>query len=116
MHHLPNLQASTVIQKTKAIFARYGIPEEVISDNGSQYTSYKYKQFAKQCNFRHVTSSPEYPQSNGLVERAIQTIKRTLIKCKEDQAAPYLALLTFRTTTNSTKSSPDEILMNRKFL
>ena len=114
LHQLPNLCSSTVIHKTKSIFARYGIPEIVISDNGTQFSSYKYKQFSKDWNFKHVTSSPEFPQSNGLVERAIQTIKKTMKKCSEDRSDPYLALLALRTTKNSTNSSPDEILMNRK--
>ena len=114
MHHLPDLKASTVIKKTKSIFARYGIPEEVFSDNGSQYSSRAYKDFAKQWNFTHTTSSPEFPQSNGLVERAIQTIKRTLIKCKETNSDPYLALLALKTTINSTNTSPDQVLFNRK--
>ena len=110
LHNLPDLKASTVIKKTKSIFARYGIPEEVFSDNGSQYSSRSYKDFAKQWNFTHTTSSPEFPQSNGLVERAIQTIKRTLIKCRETNSVPYLALLALRTTNNSTNTSPDQVL------
>ena len=114
MHNLPDMRASTVINKTKSIFARYGIPEEVISDNGSQYSSQQYRSFSKAWNFKHTTSSPEFPQSNGLVERTIQTIKRALKKCKESNSDPYLAILTLRTTTNSTNTSPDEVLMNRK--
>ena len=114
LHNLPDLKASTVIKKTKSIFARYGIPEEVFSDNSSQYSSCSYKDFAKQWNFTHTTSSPEFPQSNGLVERAIQTIKRTLIKCQETNSDPYLALLALRTTNNSTNTSPDQVLFNRK--
>ena len=114
MHHLPDTKASTVIKKTKSIFARYGIPEEVFSDNGSQYSSRAYKDFAKQWNFTHTTSSPEFPQSNGLVERAIQTIKRTLIKCKETNSDPYLALLALKTTINNTNTSPDQIMFKRK--
>lgn len=111
---LPDGRASTVINYTKSIFARHGIPHIVISDNGSQYTSYRYKQFAKQWNFQHDTSSPEFPQSNGLVERTIQTIKKTLYKCKLDGSDPYLALLALRTVKNKTNSSAASALMNRE--
>jgi len=89
MHHIPDLRASTVIKKTKGIFARYGIPKEVFSANGSQYSSRSYKEFARSWNLKHTKSSPEFSQSNGLVERAIQTVKRMLIKCKESNSDPY---------------------------
>ena len=48
--------------------------------------------------FTYVTSSPEYPQSNGMVERTIQSVKRTLKKARHDGSDPYLALLHVRTT------------------
>ena len=84
---IPNGKSKTVISYTKSIFSRHGIPSIVISDNGPEYASRKYRQFAKQWDFQHETSSPEYPQSNGLVERTIQTIKQTLRKCNADGSA-----------------------------
>ena len=45
---LPNTEASTVINHTKAIFSRYGIPRDIVSDNGPQFTSYEYKNFSEQ--------------------------------------------------------------------
>ena len=62
-----------VIRALKSIFARHGIPEMVRSDNGPQYDSAEFIKFAKDWSFHHVTSSPRFPQSNGAVERAIQT-------------------------------------------
>ena len=81
--------ASCVINNLKKVFARFGIPEKVVSDNGSQYSntrnvfgdSHEFKKFAKDWGFRHITSSPEYPQSNGAAERAVQTAKRILKVC-----------------------------------
>ena len=49
-------------------------------------------------NFRHTTSSPDYPQSNGLAERTIQTAKKTLKKARRCSADPYLVLIALRTT------------------
>lgn len=72
-----------------------------------------YRQFAKQWQFEHVTSSPEFPQSNGLVERTIQTLKKTIRKCKIDGSDPHLALLALRTSVNSTNTSAAFALMNR---
>jgi len=102
--------AEEVIARTKSIFARHGIPEIVFSDNGPQYTADAYKKFAKEYQFKHLTSSPYYPQSNGEAERAVRTVKEMLRKSKD----PYLALLTYRTTPiQGGRYSPAELLMNR---
>ena len=84
---LQNLTSEEVIPKMNPSFSRFGIPEEIVSDNGSQYTSREFREFAKIYNFRHKTSRPEYPQRNGLGERTIQTAKKALKKaryCLED--------------------------------
>ena len=99
-----------MILHTKSIFARHGIPEQIISDNGPQYTSEAFKQFAKSYGFDHITSSPYFPQSNGEAERAVQTIKN-LMKKGDDM---YLAILAYRTTPTEIGYSPAELLMNRK--
>jgi hypothetical protein len=56
---LPNTLASTVIQHTKSIFARFGIPKTVMSDNGPQFAAREYKEFAREWGFYHDTSSPQ---------------------------------------------------------
>ena len=91
---LSDTSSETVIRHTKSIFARHGVPEVVVSDNGPQYRAEKYQQFTKDYSFTHVTSSPYYPQGNGDADRAVGTIKRLLEK-EED---PYLALLAYRST------------------
>lgn len=104
-----------VVQMTKDIFSEQGIPLKVVSDNGPQFASQEYKAFAREWGFQHGTSSPHYPQSNGLVERAIQTVKRTLTKVQEAKGDLHLALLSLRTTPVDTDMpSPDELLQGRK--
>ena len=103
--------AEEVVNKTKSIFARHGIPETVMSDNGPQFTSAAYESFSKKYEFDHNTSSPYFPQCNGEAERAVRTIKSLLLKKCED---PCLALLSYRTTPiQGGKYSPSELLMNR---
>ena len=53
--------SQAIVDLTKGIFSEQGIPETVISDNGSHYQSEPYRRFAEQWNFDHVTSSPHYP-------------------------------------------------------
>jgi transposase InsO family protein len=111
---IPNTLASTVVQHTKSIFARFGIPKIVVSDNGAQYSSHQYKTFAKEWGFQHDTSSPRYPKSNGFVERVIQTVKKTIKKTLKSGDDPCLALLALRSTPGTDNSpSPAFKLMNR---
>ena len=91
---LTTTTSASVIRALKAIFSRHGIPAVLMSDNGPQYSSQEMKDFANQYNFKHVTSSPHYPQSNGMAERMVKTAKSLL----EKSADPYLALLAYRTT------------------
>ena len=60
--------------------ARFGIPKTVMSDNGPQFAAREYKEFARELGFYHDTSRRKYPKSNGLVERTIQTVKKTIKK------------------------------------
>ena len=55
-----------------------------------------YKRFSKHWDFKHINSSPNYPQSNGQIERTIQTVKKNLRKALNENADPYLALLSLR--------------------
>ncbi|XP_041372842.1 uncharacterized protein K02A2.6-like [Gigantopelta aegis] len=108
---LAHLQSSTssetVISHCKSIFARHGIPEVVHQDNGPQFSSNKFTRFATDYGFTHETSSPHYPQVNGKVERAIQTVKNFLLKAED----PYLALLNYRATPLQCGFSPAEMSM-----
>ncbi|XP_033639876.1 uncharacterized protein K02A2.6-like [Asterias rubens] len=108
---LPSVQTSAaVIQALKEIFAVHGIPDVIMSDNGPQFSSASFLQFAKTYGFIHTTSSPRYPQANGEAERAVRTIKGLLKKNTD----PYLALLMYRSSPLQNGLSPSELLMGRK--
>ncbi len=95
----------------KSIFSRHGIPRTVVSDNGPQYNSTEMKDLSSSYEFNHVTSSPRYPQSNGLAERTVKTVKGLL----EQTTDPYLSLLTYRATPFPwCRLSPTELLMGRR--
>lgn len=99
-----------VIQRLKSIFARYGIPKTVVSDNGPQFASGSFQDFARTYGFKHVTTSPRYPQANAEVEHKVRTLK-LLLKKAED---PYLALLNYRNTPGPTGFSPAQLLVSRR--
>jgi len=70
--------SETVIKKLKGHFARYGIPDKFVSDNGPQFVSEGFGAFAQSYGFRHTCSSPHHHQSNGKVKSAVKQIKKTL--------------------------------------
>ena len=99
-----------VIIQCKSQFARYGIPDKFISENGPQFSSAVFKQFAHTYQFKHITSSPYPPRSNEMAEKGVGTAKRILEKAKEDRKDPYLAILEFRyTKKQESRSTGTEI-------
>ena len=74
-----------------------GIPDTIVADN-MPFNSAEFKDFSRAWSFDIITSSPNFPQSNGLVERNVQTIKRVIRKAKESNASVDLALLEYRNT------------------
>ena len=76
----PCMDSPAVVRALKRTFARHGIPRTLFSDGGPQYAAIEFTKFAEEWDFKHDTSSPHFPQSNGLVERTIQTVKNTLKK------------------------------------
>ena len=79
---------------SETIFARHGIPQELISDNGPQYSLREFTNFAKEYGFVHTISSPQYPQPNSEVEWAVRMVKALL----EKSGDLYLVLFTYRAT------------------
>ena len=69
-----------VIGKLKAHLARHGIPDKVVSDNGPQFTSDAFQKFVDAYEFRHCTSSSDYPQCNGKVENVVKIAKHIMEK------------------------------------
>ena len=99
----------------KQVFGEQDIPRILYTDNGAQFTSQMFKDFAKEWCFDLDTSSPTYPKSNGFIERQVQTVKLALTKAKQDGKDPDLALLCIRSTPLSPKiPSPLELLTGRK--
>ncbi|XP_075540121.1 uncharacterized protein LOC142575039 [Dermacentor variabilis] len=94
--------APAVISGIKSCIARFGIPDVVRTDNGPQFMSNEFAEFARSYGFRHETSSPRYSQSNGEAERMVRTVKDLLFKGPD----PYLALLSYRDTPGPNGISP----------
>ena len=108
--HLNQTTSVVVTEHCIFIFARSGIPEIVLSDNGLQFSSREFLNFSQDYTFTHLTSSPYHPQGNGEAERAVQTVKNLLRKSTD----PYIVLLNYGTTPLQNGYSPAELMMSRK--
>ena len=99
------------------IFARFGLPEVMVTDNRTCFTSSEFQEFA-QCNsIRHVRIAPYHPSSNGLAERAVQTFKLGLRKQLTGTLQTKLSrfLFHYRLTPNATTGvAPAELLLTRR--
>ena len=115
VHLFPSPVTSAAgIAKMKSLFAEQGVPQRVISDNGGHFSSDTFRRFTDQWCFDHVTSSSHYPQSNGFIERHVQTVKHTLKKVGP-RSDVQMALLVLRATPiDSHLPSPAELLYGRR--
>ena len=106
--------ANATIAALKSIFTRRGIPNKLIADN-MPFNSKEFPEFSKKWSFKVVTSSPKYPQSNGLAERNVQTIMKLLKKARKGENDEKLALLELRNTPITDMSySPAQLVMNKR--
>ena len=70
--------ASKIIEVLCDLFTRFGIPEQIVSDNGPQFASVEFQAFIKSNGIYHITSAPYHPATNCLAERLVQTFKQAL--------------------------------------
>ena len=112
--------ASCTVRKLRQLFSRFGVPEQVVSDNGTQFTSSIFSEFCQQNGIRHIRTPPFHPQSNGQVERFVGTFKNALKKSRGEGTTDEILerfLFIYRSTPNPQTTngvSPAEALLGRK--
>jgi hypothetical protein len=110
---LTDKSASSVISVLKSLFTLYGAPLILFADN-MPFSSQLMCEFACNWIFEIVTSSPEYPRSNGQAGCCIQTVKFLLKKAEKSRMDPHIALLNYRAAPLSgSDKSPDRLFLNR---
>ena len=113
----PSTSSSAVIEVLRSIFARFGLPETIVTDNGTGFVSQEFKEFLRINGINHTTSAPYHPASNGLAERAVQIVKKGLKKEVSGSMSTRLAKVLFSyriTPQGTTGSSPAELLLGRR--
>ena len=106
------------IEELRRLFAAYGLPEQLVTDNGPQFISQEFSDFMKLNGIKHIRTSPYHPASNGAVERLVQTFKKVMMSKMQKGATVSQQLssflLSYRTTPHSTTNmTPAELFMNR---
>ena len=113
---IPNSTSSAIIKELNLIFSEYGRPYLFCSDNGPCYTSEEFKTFLSDWKIEHWTSSPHYPQSNGLAESMVKVSKQLIDKATLQGLTWNRLLLDYRCIPISSNiPSPAEILFGRRF-
>ena len=77
-----SITTKQTIQILREVFARFGLPEVVVSDSGTQFKSAQFEEFRVQNGIQHICSRPYYPMSNRQAGRFVDTFKRSLGKLK----------------------------------
>ena len=104
VHLMSSTTSSATIQCLRSIFATFGLPEVLVSDNGPNFVSAEFEDFLLKNGVKHTTSAPYHPASNGLAERAVQTVKKGLKKMKTGSIQDKISrfLFSYRNTPQTT--------------
>ncbi len=113
---MKHIDAASVAEELIKIFARVGVPKEVLTDQGTNFTSQLLTELYRMLHVRPIRTTPYHPQTDGLVERFNQTLKlmlrKTTVKQGKDwdKLLPYLLFAYREVPQASTGFSPFELL------
>ena len=108
--------AAVTIQKLQQTFAELGLPETLVSDNDTAFTSLEFQEFMKLNGITHLRTALYHPASNGLAERAVQTFKAAMKQMQGGSVESKVShfLFKYRVTPHSTTgASPANLIFGR---
>uniref|UniRef100_A0A5S6R212 RNA-directed DNA polymerase n=1 Tax=Trichuris muris TaxID=70415 RepID=A0A5S6R212_TRIMR len=113
-----NTVSTCVIKRLRGLFAIFGLPKAIVSDNGPQFVSEEFEAFCDNNNITHIKTTPYHPKTNGLAERTVCLFKNR-IRASSDSMDIELKLQRFLFSyTNSihatTGRTPAELLLGRR--
>ena len=116
---MPSTISKHTIDALRSVFACFGLPEQLVSDNGPQLSSDEFSQFMQSSGIEHILGSPYHPSLNGLAERFVRTFKRAMRA--DEKHEPSITrrlsefLFSYRSTLHATtNTSPGELFLQRK--
>lgn len=113
-----SITSERTIEILRSVFARYGLPQIMVTDNGTQFTSTEFQEFVNQNGIVHKRSAPYHPSTNGQAERFVQSLKQGMRAARSDggsaQAKLDRFLLAYRNSSHAiTGESPATLFMKR---
>ena len=111
--------ATAVVPVVDKVFAMFGTPKVLKTDNGPPFNSAKFKEFANYLGFTHRKVTPYWPKANGEAERMMRTLNKVLRAAHQEQIPCKQAISSFlrnyRATPHTTTGvTPAEALLGRK--
>jgi hypothetical protein len=123
VHRVKRPDAELTVKTLREVFALFGLPNQLVSDNGPAFIAEEFQEFLRSNGVKHVRSAPYHPQTNGEAERFVQTFKRAM---KADDTSVSNAeldrrlqqfLLRYRVTPHATTGrTPSELFLSRKLV
>ena len=113
IRRLYNTDTASVVKVLLDVFLDWGMPKVIRSDGGPQFRS-KFVEFCDRYGIVHELSSAYYPQSNGLAESAVKSMKHLLLKTKDSHEDFRFALLEWRNTPRQDGVSPAQAFLGRR--
>ena len=116
---LRTVDAPTIAEELLKFFARMGVPEEILTDQGTNFTSQLLAEVYRLLHIKPIRTTPYHPQTDGLVERFNNTLKAMLRKAADDEGKdwdrllPYLLFAYREVPQASTGFSPFELVYGR---
>ncbi|XP_043213609.1 uncharacterized protein K02A2.6-like [Amphibalanus amphitrite] len=110
--------AERTVEELRKLFAGHGLPIQIVTDNGTQFTSEEFATFTKKNGIRHIRVAPFHPSSNGAAEKAVQTVKNGLRANQGEGGSVEQRLARFlmnhrSTPVAATGKTPAEMLYGR---
>ena len=111
--------ATATVELIGSAFATHGLPDMLVSDNGTGFVSKEFGHFMAKNGILHVKTAPRHPSSNGLLERSVRTFKDGMKKLAGSEGTVNTKLsrflLAYRSTPQTTTGiTPAELLFIRR--
>nr|XP_022904274.1 uncharacterized protein K02A2.6-like [Onthophagus taurus] len=117
IEEMNNITTASTIKVMKSVFARFGLPKTLVTDNGPQLVSSDFEDFCKSQGIKHVRITPYHPKSNGQAERVVKTFKDRLNSSDKnfnlhDRLCKFL--MSYRNTPQrGTGRTPSDLIFGR---
>jgi hypothetical protein len=111
--------AEATVSLFKTVLAIHGLPLEIVTDNGPQFSSVTFNSFCAENGIKHLTSPPYSPKCNGLAENFVGIFKNAMLKARQDGATIKNSindfLINYRATPHTTTGeAPSTLLFKRR--